>query len=150
MNNNYPYRNRDKYEIPQSDREVTNPYDQDSKLFQDLEQRDYDCVYVQSINLGVAGSLYLPKSGYHFCVFGRDASTNKAVDTTVLLNIWINKKTNNGSVPYPAKHGRGYSGPFSRLYIEWPAQTNGASSRFLDLVIYKCINQPWIDGEAPT
>jgi len=144
---NYP---GNRFQVPDNQKQVKSPYDQDSSLFQDLVARNVSGFFVQTINLGVAGSLTVPVEGYHFVFYGHDNSTNKAVDSTILVNAWINTLANPGTNPFPAKHARGFSGPFGSLYLEWPAQMNGMNARYADLVVYKSIERPWIDGETPT
>lgn len=149
MDGQYPYRNRDKFVVPDSNREVVNPYDQDSRLFQDLVQRKYEPVFVVTLDFSQAGSLHLPVSGFHFVVYGHDGQPNKGADTSVLVNVSINQQSAMPN-PYPAKNARGYSGPFAQLYLEWPQQLNMGEPRFADFIIYKGWNKPWIDGEACT
>ena len=139
-----------RFQVPDTSKQVQSPYDQDSSLFQDLVARNVAGFTVVTLNLGTAGQLTLPMEGYHFVFYGHDGSTNKAVDTTILVNAWINTLANPGSNPFPAKHARGFSGPFGSLYLEWPAQLNSGQPRYADLVIFKSIERPWIDGETPT
>lgn len=139
-----------RFEMPDVRRQIENPYDHDSGTFQDLVARNLRPVFVQTLNLGTAGQLLLNVEGYHFVIYGHDGSSNKAVDTTVLVNAWINLQTNDGTTPFPAKHARGFTGPFEKLYIEWPAQTNLGNPRYCDMIIFKTPMKPWIDGEAPT
>ena len=152
MKNQYPYRQENRFQTPSRSGQVVSPYDQDSALFQDLDQRATQVTYTQTINLSEAGSLLIPVSGYHFCCYGHDGQDNKTVDTTVLLNAYINQQSDAGgpNAAFPAKHGRGYSGPFAKIFFTWPAQENSGQPRYADIVIYKGANQPWIDGEAPT
>lgn len=149
MDNEYPYRARNKFQIPISGNEVVNPYDHDSRLFQDLVQRGYSPTFVQTVNLGTAGSVFLPVGGFHFVVYGHDGSATKAADTSVLVNVSINKQCDDVA-PFPAKNARGFSGPFGQLFCSWPAQVNGSNPRYADIIIFKGAEQPWIDGEACT
>ena len=155
MKNRYPYSDGGRFPAPpDSTRQVISPYDQDSNLFQDLKQRGLSPVKViENLDLTVAGQLFVDEPGYHFVIYGHEGSVpdpSKPVNTTVLVNIWINGQNNQSGKPFGAKHGRGFSGPFGQLYLEWPAQPNGSTPVFADLYIFKGSQKPWIDGETPT
>ena len=150
MKNQYPYLDRDRFVRPDTNKDIVNPYDLDSRLFQDLAQRGINPCFVQTINLGTAGQLSIQKPGFHFVIYGHDGSTNKTVNTTALVNTWINQRNNNGDVPFPAKHARGFSGPFTGLYLEWPAQQSAGLDIYCDLIIFQNPDKPWIDGESAT
>ncbi len=146
MRNDYPYRGKDRFEIPNSQGQITNPYDQDSRLFQDLEQRGLLPIRVFRQSLVTAGSLYIPDTGFHFVLYGDDNSAIRTINTTAYIEVWINAKGEGASPGFPAKHARGFSGPFSGLYLKWPAQTGV----FCNFVIFKGAEKPWIDGESAT
>lgn len=149
MKNDYPYRHGNRFEKPESQGQVTNPYDQDSALFQDLIQRGLAPVHVESIDMSTAGQKLINASGFHFvCYFYEKTSPTKDVVSNGLVNAWINQRTNNGNTPFPAKHARGFSGPFAFLYLEWTAQTTGTDDVMCDVVIFKGAQKPWIDGES--
>ena len=152
MQNRYPYVPGGRFPGPaDSTRQVVTPYDQDSNLFQDLKQRGINPVKViQNIDLSIAGSLFIDEPGYHFVIYGHDGDAIKTVNTTALVQVYINQQNNSGT-PFPAKHARGFSGPFSQLFLTWPAQTAGGTDPvFCDVVIHRGSNQPWIDGESAT
>jgi hypothetical protein len=146
MRNDYPYRNGGRFQTPNSQGQIENPYDQDSRLFQDLEQRGLLPVRSHRLNLTTAGSLYLADTGFHFVQFGDDNSSIRTVNTTSYVEVWINAKSDNGSPGFPAKHARGFSGPFSGLFLSWPAQNNV----YCTFIIFKGAEKPWIDGESAT
>lgn len=150
MKNLYPYRIGDKFETPQSAGQVVNPYDQDSALFQDLIQRGYAPVHVETLNVGTAGAKFINVSGFHFVCYFHDGTANKSSVTNGLANVWINRRTNDGSNPFPGKHARGFSGPFAFLYLEWAAQLSGGNPVYVDVIVFKGSEKPWIDGEACT
>lgn len=136
----------DRYQSKTSKEKIVTPYDESSKLFEELAQTGYQPVFIQTINLTSAGSAFINVPGYHFVFYGHDGSTAKPVNTNILVNTWINKRTNDGTTGFPAKHARGYSGPFAFLALEWAAQSNA----YADLIIFKSNEKPWIDGEACT
>lgn len=144
-----PYREHEKFKRADSNKEVVNPYDHDTRLMQDLKQRGYNPAFVQTLNLSVANEILIERFGYHFVIYGHDGSTNKAVNTTAFVNVWINQMTRQLDTPFPAKHARGFSGPFSSLYLQWPAQASPAAV-YADLIIFASPDKPWVDGEAPT
>lgn len=149
MKNQYPYRGigDERYQKPDSNGQTVNPYDLDSKLFQELAQTKRAAYFVvPNINLTTAGSLSIPKAGFHFVIFGHDGSAIKTVNTTAYVSAQVNTQYDTGDAGFPAKHARGFSGPFSGLYISWPAQNNV----YCDLVIYFNPDKPWIDGESCT
>lgn len=149
MKNQYGYRGplEPRFQTPDSNKQVVNPYDLDSRLFQDLAQRKINPVTViPNIDLTTAGELAVPKPGFHFVIYGHDGSATKTVNTTALVNVLVNQQYNTGEAAYPAKHARGFSGPFASLYLSWPAQPNV----YCDLVILLNPDHPWIDGESAT
>lgn len=132
-------------------KQVISPYDQDSKLFEDLKQRGIKPVKVVTIDLSVAGSRVLDEPGFHFVQWGFENSAGKPVNTTSLVQVLINQISDNGEEPFPAKHARGFSGPFASLFLKWDAQLAGGSTPvFCSFVIFKGAQEPWIDGEAGT
>lgn len=149
MKNQYPYRSDEKFQTPNSQGQIVNPYDQDSRLFQDLIQRQYAPVHVETINLSVAGSKFINVPGFHFVCYFHDKSAIKNNVTNGMVNVFINRNSNDGSNPFPAKHARGFSGPFAYLFIEWVAQ-NTPSPVFVDVIVFKGAQKPWIDGESCT
>ena len=151
MNSNeFPYRPGDRFTTPNPQGQVDSPYDFDSRVLQDLKQRNISPVFVDTIDLSVAGSRYYNQPGYHFVIWGHDGSAIKTVNTTALVNAFINKNSNDGLTPFPAKHARGFTGVFSQLYVEWPAQTSAGLPVYCDLAIFKSSDLPWIDGESCT
>ena len=146
MNNQYPYRPGSRFQIPERAGQIVSPYDIDSNLLQDLAQRQLQVMDVITISLAVAGTQLINKPGYGFVFFGHDGDDIKTVNTQTLVNVWINQQTANTPVGYPAKHARGYFGPFGQLFLQWPAQTDA----YVDLIIFKNFERPWIDGEACT
>lgn len=146
MRSRYPYLPKGVFIQPQENEEIDLPYVMDSRLLQDLEQRNREAVFVTTLNLSTAGEMLISQPGFHFCIYGHDGTSIKTVDTTAYVGVFINKQNIDGSNPFPAKHARGFSGPFSKLYLQWPAQNNV----YCDLVIYKGSQKPWIDGESCT
>lgn len=161
MKNRFPYMpgTDPKWPVPDSLREVFNPYDQDPRMFYSLKQPNLKTVSVQTINLTAAGSLSVPESGWHFVLYGWQNESagppvvpgNRPVNTTIFVQVQINTDQQNSALDwFPAKHGRGYSGPFTGLFLRWDAQTSSGAPLYADLVIYKNFDKPWIDGETPT
>ena len=146
MQNRYPGQNQDRFQSKLESEVIITPYDQDSKLFEDLQQRNVSPVHVQTVSLASAGSLMIPYSGFHFVCYGHDGSATKITNTTAYIKAFINKRANDGGDPFPAKHARGFSGPFASLYFEWTAQ----AGVFMDIVILRSPDRPWIDGESCT
>lgn len=152
MNNRYPYDPEGRFQQPNSLKQVISPYDQDSRLFQDLEQRGILPTKTFTVTLTAAGSLLIDEPGFHFCVYGREFVSGNPVLTTVFLNAYINQKSDAAGpgAAFPARHGRGFSGPFSKVFFTWTAQAGSGGVALADIVIFKGSNKPWIDGEAPT
>lgn len=157
--NEAPYLDGNRFQTPNTLREIRSPYDQDSRLFQDLAQRQVVPVKVYRIDLSVAGEMKIDEPGYHFVQYGwvySDPNTtpptvgNKPVNTTTLVNVHINQQSAALPQPFPAKHARGYSGPFGQLYLTWDAQTSGGNPILCDFLIFKSYERPWIDGESAT
>ena len=146
--NNYPY-GPGRFHTPHSAGQIQSPYDMDSNLLQDLQQRGIEPVYCERINLGTAGEKFLNIMGYHFVQFGDDNSANLAADTTTLVYVSPNSKSAIAN-PYPAKNSRGFSGPFNGLYLTWPAQKNAGNDRWCTFIVYKSSERPWINGETCT
>ena len=143
--NRYPYTMDPRFVTPTGSGQIASPYDEDSRLFQDLQQRGLQPVFVTTLSLATAGSLSIPITGYHFVLYGHDGSSIKTVNTTAYAGVSINTTTSVPN-PYPAKHARGFSGPFNGLHVQWPAQ----AGVYADLVVYKSAERPWIDGESAT
>jgi len=148
MNNQYPYRGLSdpRYQKPDSNQQVVNPYDLDSRLFQELAQTKRLPYFMTTIDLRTAGSLSLPKNGFHFVAYGHDGSATKTVNTTILVSVLANTIQDTGDAAFPAKHARGFSGPFSGLYISWTAQSNA----YCDFIVFMNPDKPWVDGESCT
>lgn len=149
MKNEYAYRNGNRFQKPDERGQVVNPYDQDSNLFQDLAQRGLAPVHVETIDMSTAGQKLINASGFHFVCYFHDNDAIKNSVTDGYVSVWINQRTNNGNTPFPAKHARGFSGPFACLYLEWTPQTT-PSPVFCDVIVFKGAEKPWIDGEACT
>ena len=139
--------------IPNTLREISSPYDQDSALFQDLRQRGIMPVKTYRFSVAAAGSRLIDESGYHFVLYGDDGSPATpvpAINTSLQVDVYINQQSSAQGHPFPAKHARGFSGPFSQLFLSWVAQSVMASTPYMTLVIFKSIEKPWIDGESAT
>lgn len=147
------YLQGNRFQTPDTLREINSPYDQDSKLFQDLIQRGIMPVKTWRVSVATAGSLLIDEPGYHFVVYGDDGSVATpvpAINTTIQLNAYINQRSSANGHPFPAKHARGFSGPFASLYFEWVAQAVMASTPFATIIVFKSKEKPWIDGESAT
>lgn len=140
----YRGKGEDRFATADPSQKVYSPYDIPTSLLEDMRSRNVKPFKVQTINLSAAGELELLVPGFHFVIYGHDNSANKAVNTTAFVNLFWGHKTQD--VGFPAKHARGYSGVFERLYITWPAQTNV----WCDIVIHSGMHQQWIDGESCT
>ena len=135
------------FERPSEEKAYDSEYVMPSEQLLDLRQKARDAVTVYEISLATAGTLWVQRAGYHFCLYGHDGSTIKTVNTTAYSGVYINKESVDPTAdPYPAKHARGYSGPFAQLFLSWPAQ----SGVYASLVVYHSDRQPWIDGESCT
>lgn len=146
--NKFPY-GGPRFEVPSEAGQINNPYDIDSRLLQDMQQRGIEPVYCERINLGTAGTKFLNVPGYHFVQYGDDNSATLAADTSTLVYVSVNKESLDAN-PFPAKSSRGFSGPFGKLFLSWPAQMNGGNARWCTFIVYKCSQQPWINGEVCT
>lgn len=148
-----PYLTENRFQTPDNLKQIESPYDQDSKLFQDLIQRQIMPVKVRRFSVATAGSTLIQESGFHFVIYGDDggvATPVPAVNTQIQVDVYINAQSSAPGNGFPAKHARGFSGPFSQLYLEWVAQSVMGSTPYATLVIFKSKDKPWIDGESPT
>lgn len=102
--------------------------------------------FVQTINLSTASAspLEISVPGTAIVIRGHDNSATKAVNTTPLINCQFERASSDQA--YPLKHNFGFCGVFSKVYLSWPAQTNV----YADVIIYKGLFRPWIDGSAAT
>ncbi len=127
---------------------IHNPFDMDGPQIQDLKQRKVIPVVVQeSISLANAGELALNIPGRAIVIYGHDNSAIKTVNTTAFVSMQFNKDSWEASQGgFPAKHARGFRGPFANVVLKWPAQ-NGV---YIDIVIHQYEGQPWVDGETCT
>lgn len=153
--NRFPYDNGGRFQEPNSLKQIISPYDMDSRLLQDLQQRGIRPVKVFKIDLSVAGQLQIKDSGFHFVQYGWMQQTpgtdgNKPVNTTSLVNVQINTDHDAGFDQFPAKHARGFSGPFNGLFLTWIAQTSAGQPIYCDFILFKSSDKPWIDGESAT
>ena len=132
----------------QGEQPIHNPFDMNGPQINDLLQRRVVPVVVQErVDLSAAGELALNVPGRAFVVYGHDGSTIKTVNTTAYMSVQFNKYSWESNVAgFPAKHARGFRGPFANLVFKWPAQ-NGV---FVDIVIHQYEDHPWIDGESCT
>lgn len=141
------YLNGNIFQTPNTEKNYDSPYVMPSEEIQDLIQSNRDPVTVYRIDLSAAGEMVIQKAGYHFCGFGSTSAAIKTIDTTAYVAVYINKNNVDPTAnPFPAKHARGFSGPFGSLYLSWPAQ----SGVFMDFVVYHSKQAPWIDGESCT
>lgn len=126
--------------------EIINPYDMDSRLLDDLIKRQLGPVHVQTLDLRTASTeTFINVAGRAFVLYGHDNSATKAIVTTIYVPTYINQKGIVGGA-FPAKHGRGFIGPFAYLTLAWAAQSNA----YADLIIFRGSERPWVDGEACT
>lgn len=153
--NRYPNQPGGRFVTPDTLGQIISPYDMDSRLLNDLQQRGIRPIKVFRIDLSVAGSLQIKDSGFHFVQYGFMQQTpgtdgNKPVNTTSLVTVQINTDHDAGFDKFPAKHARGYSSPFYGLFVEWQAQTSAGQPIFCDFILFKSSERPWIDGESAT
>ena len=139
------YRQGDKFQTPDPTKSVITPYDFPSELGQVLQQSNISPFYVERINLTAAGEKLINSAGFHIVQFGNDGGDTHTPVTSSLVNVQFENK-DPGSQAFPLKNNRGFSGPFTRVYLSWPAQPGV----WADVVIYKGINYPWIGGETAT
>lgn len=147
--NEYPYRGQNRFQTANPNKQIDSPYDMDSALLTDLKQRGVRAVKVYQLNLGTAGALLIDEPGYHFVIYGRESVTG-SVNTTIKVSAFINIQSDDGSTPFPARHARGFSGPYGCLYLKWDAQLSAGIPILADVVLFKSSEQPWIDGESAT
>ena len=163
-NRYYP---ENRFQTPRNDKPVDNPYDVDSAILQDMNQRSTQPFVVIPLNLTTASTdpdnasgvavptkgqwIEMKMPGNHVAFLGYDrSSSNQATITTVFAEFYIGHKAPNADdIGFPLKHNRGHSGPFERFWIRWPAQTAAANTS-ANLIIYRYQHRPWINGEAGT
>ncbi len=121
-------------------------YDIDSAMLADLLGRGVAPLKViTQIDLSSAGTLALPsEAGFGFVMYAEDAST-KAKYAEALVNVSINQVDNvDQRAIFPAKSGRGFYGSFSKLFLQWPADSSGTYNVYF--IIFKSRKYPWIGG----
>lgn len=151
-----------RFEIPDTRKQVENPYDIDSSLLQDILSRDVAVIKTIRLNLTSAQTqgLEINIPGRAVVAYGYDTSNStsideRTVDSTAMIWCAFNKplsynpmdNDSNVSIDaFPLKHSRGFRGPFAKLFLYWPAQANTA----VDLVIHTFKYEPWVNGESAT
>lgn len=136
----------DRYSQGPQPEQIFGPYDIATPLLQDSISRNVKPFIVISQNLASAGNMKLDFPGMHIVLWGYETgNAKKAVNTTFLVNMWYGQ-TKQENAPLPLKHNRGFSGPFTDLYLEWDAQ----ASISVDIVVFAGIFTPWINGELAT
>lgn len=167
MNRDKSYYPGDRFVQPDNKKAFENPYDVSSEVLQDMVARGLKPFVVIRNQLNTAS--VNPKNttvgytaptagdwieyavpGNHINLLGSDNSSNQAVNTTVFMELWLgpNPPTND-DVGFPLKHNRGFSGPFERFWVRWPAQ-NGSPNTYGRLVVFRYQYRPWISGENAT
>lgn len=124
-------------------------YRMPTELLNQVQKRPQQPWHVETINIGTAGSKLIPAAGMGIVIFGHDNSATKVVDTTVFCELLLEENSQNVN-PFPLKHNRGFIGPFTKVFLNWPAQKSGGTDRYMDVVIYHGFMRPWIDGGAAT
>lgn len=136
-----------RFEVPDSNKDVQNPYDMTGPVIDDLIRRKINPVSIQTISLATAGTLFVNNPGRALVMYGHDGSSKKTVNSTAFIEVQFEIRSYDTSViGFPMKHARGFRGPFSCFAIQWPAQPG----IFADLVIHQFEGEPWIDGETCT
>lgn len=143
-------RQGDRFHAPDQRHDYYDFYTMPSELITQVQKRPQQGFSVQTINLGTAGQLEIPTPGTAIVAYGSANDATHSVDTTIFLELYLEQMVNVGVDFFPLKHNRGFIGPFSRVVLRWPAQTNGMANRYADIVIYKGFMRPWIDGGAAT
>jgi len=142
------YRKVSKFRKPHEVGDVINPYDIPGELLQYLQQQKLLPFTVQELDLGTAtdNKEFNIGGGMHVVAFGFETgSPTKVPATDIYMSLSLEAPDQTGSA-FPLKHNRGFSGPFSKFYLSWPAQPGKSVS----LVVYKGMNYPWISGEFAT
>lgn len=123
--------------------EVVSEYDISSQEIGDNSKRNIGEIWTQSFDLSVAqtAAIQIPVPGRSFVIYGFTTATQnttrtRAGDVLVFAAIDAIEKPK-----FPLKHGRGFVGSFSKLYLTWPAQP-GVS---FDIVLHRSNRYPWIE-----
>lgn len=137
-----------RFEVPNAQREIQNPYDMTGPVIDDLIRRKVQPVLVfERISLAQAGERTFLVPGRALVLYGHDGSEIRTVNTTAFASVQFEVESYNSSLGgFPMKHARGFRGPFSRFAIKWPAQ----SGVYIDVVVHQFEGEPWVDGEAAT
>lgn len=154
----FPWRKDTRFDVPQQGHDYFDMYSMPGELLSQLVKRPQEAFFVRTVDLSATGPLYnatlgvgqleLQSAGGAICIYGHDGSATRAVDTTVFMKMWTEQK--NQSDPFPLKHNRGFCGPFTKVFLEWPPQINTGVPRYADIIIFKGLFRPWIDGSAAT
>lgn len=153
-NKYYP---RKRFQVPAlaNQAQFENPYDIPSDLLQDLIQRKLQPYKVTTIDLSVAGTLELNVPGYAIVQYGFETSqaSVRTVDTTSFMQMFLEENVPGDAstgIPsetgFPLKHSRGYRGPFTKVFLWWPAQNDVSC----DIVVHRYMDMPWVNGESAT
>lgn len=136
----------DRFQTP-TDAPYESEYDIPSNEIQDMIERAVAPIKVitNQINLASAGTLALPSEiGYGFAMYAVSTSTGrKYIDA--LINVNVNQADNTQlSSIFPCKSGRGFRGAFSKLFLQWAADTSGTYTVYF--IIFKSRQYPWQGG----
>lgn len=151
MDERYPkdtYYDAKRFQQPTNKKDFESPYDMESALLQDLIARKIEpFISFLRIDLSSAGSKAFNVSGRAIVFYGSDGTNVHMVNTQAYCDMQLEvTEFQDGQPIFPMKHGRGYRGPFTKFVLNWPAQTG----IFIDVVVHRYKDLPWIDGSVAT
>lgn len=121
-------------------------YDYDSSGLFAMDQKRQQPHAVFTFNLAnlpvdpltgtTASFLELREPGYGFVAYVYATSDVLKVPISGLITVGVQDKQ---YTPMPIRSGRGYRGPFTRLYLNWAVQANNS----VDIIIYKFQQAPY-------
>ena len=142
----------DKFQTPDPTRPIILPYDMPGELIQELKDNPKRGVTVVSLvlNKDTQGQLF-NFSGFHIVPFGVNGALNKGISNGFYLGLQLERWDRNAQ-DFPLRNNRGWSGPFNKFYLSYPAQFDPNTADFvrLDLLIFKNSTYPWIGHETTT
>lgn len=136
----------ERFKRPNPGEPYPSEYDISSDEIADLIQRNPRTVSVRDYSLAAAGTDLIREAGFGFVIYGYSTvDKSKYSEAFMLIAPDRDDCVTDTSRAFPAKTGRGFHGPFSKLAVKWPADPNAATNS-VKLIIFKSPTYPWIGG----
>jgi len=136
------YKVKSKFRDPNPIMDCINPYDLPGELLQALQQKKTIPDQIFRFNLTTAQEGFEVKApGMHLeCIGGVGPNGPISINPFVYADLHLEDYTP-GIPGFPLRNTRGFSGPFRRFFLSWPAQ--GAGATYMYVTVYKGPQKPW-------